>query len=148
MATANTPVQPHLVRPIPTGPTSLTGPTGPSFRGRGMALGPRGRGGFQQRGGRGMLSLQPYQPDTPLTSLQRARQPYGQRHPCHLTFRRALETKTNIRTETGLRPMSTGWITVADGMPTATRRQRRDHGKHPVVPTPWQLAADTELQEA
>lgn len=52
----NTPVQPQPVRPIPTGPTSLAGPTGPSFRGRAVALGPRGRGGFQQRGGRGELS--------------------------------------------------------------------------------------------
>ena len=55
MEATNTPVQPQPVRPIPTGPTSLTGPTGPSFRGRGMALGPRGRGGFQQRGGRGIF---------------------------------------------------------------------------------------------
>ena len=53
METTNTPVQPQPVRPIPTGPTSLAGPTGPSFRGRAVALGPRGRGGFQQRGGRG-----------------------------------------------------------------------------------------------
>src|SRR5579872_5553503 len=52
--TTSAPVQPQPVRPIPTGPTSLTGPTGPSFRGRAVALGPRGRGAFQQRGGRGM----------------------------------------------------------------------------------------------
>ena len=53
MEATNPPVQPQPVRPIPTGPTSLTGPTGPSFRGRAAALGPRGRGGFPQRGGRG-----------------------------------------------------------------------------------------------
>ena len=62
MEAANPPVQPQPVRPIPTGPTSLTGPTGPSFRGRGVALGPRGRGGFQQRGGRGMRSSPHCQP--------------------------------------------------------------------------------------
>ncbi|KAF9787307.1 hypothetical protein BJ322DRAFT_715569 [Thelephora terrestris] len=69
METVNAPVQPQPVRPIPTGPTSLAGPTGPSFRGRAVALGPRGRGGFQQRGGRvgqaPIRSTSPLPPNVP-----------------------------------------------------------------------------------
>lgn len=63
METTNTPVQPQPVRPIPTGPT------GPSFRGRAVALGPRGRGAFQQRGGRvgqaPIRSTSPLPPNVP-----------------------------------------------------------------------------------
>ena len=66
----------------------------------------------------------------PLTVFsQQGKQQYAPRRPCHLTFQQALETKTNTRTEMGLRQMSMGWITVVGGMPITTHRQRRDRGK-------------------
>jgi hypothetical protein len=147
MEVANTPVQPQPVRPIPTGPTSLTGPTGPSFRGRPVALGPRGRGGFPQRGGRGKSPTRHLQRTSLTLFHQWGKHQYDQHHLCRPTCRRVLEIKTNTRTEMDLLPMSTDWImaaAAAGGMLTATRRQRRDHGKYPVTRT--FLAASVKVE--